>query len=157
MSGVRERSGRGKSIWNLSAYGWHFQPRSWRRSLRKRYEVRKKVGRGRERGAPIYRRQLEAGDPHKVTEQSRVPRNKQRECSGREPDAVDGLRKTGPPLTIRLDGAGRGDLCESRWRRRMEGKAWWSEFKRAGRETGSGNMDRSSEGSALGGPGEMRH
>lgn len=69
---------------------------SWGTSPRK-YEGWKKVGRHREMGTPMYRGQLEGEGPHKVSQQSEVPRNKWRGCSRREPSAVDGLSRMRPP------------------------------------------------------------
>lgn len=83
----------GTHVWNLRAYGPHFQLCSWRRSPRKGYEARKKVGRGTEMGTPMCKGQLEGNGLHKVSQQSDVPRNKWRECSGKKSNTIDGLSK----------------------------------------------------------------
>ena len=59
-------------------------------------------------GTPMYRGQLEEDEPRKVTQQSDVPRNKWRECSGREPNAVDGLSEVRPPSDGQVEQCGLG-------------------------------------------------
>lgn len=49
-------------------------------------------------GTPMYKGQLEGDGPHKASQQSDVPRNKWRGCSGKKSYTVDGLSKMRLPM-----------------------------------------------------------